>query len=49
MLYLPKIQTAEEAALCNEILGALERHLGLPDGLIKVCTCSSSRLRRPSS
>jgi malate synthase len=35
-LYLPKIQTAEEAALWNDILGALEQHLGLPDGAIKV-------------
>jgi malate synthase len=36
VLYLPKIQTAEEAALWNEILSTLERHLGLPDGTIKV-------------
>jgi malate synthase len=36
VLYLPKIQTAEEAALWNEILTALEQHLGLPDGTIKV-------------
>ena len=35
MLYLPKIQTAEEAALWNDILGALETHLGLPTGAIK--------------
>jgi malate synthase len=35
-LYLPKIQTAEEAALWNDMLGALERHLGLPVGTIKV-------------
>jgi malate synthase len=35
-LYLPKIQTAEEAALWNDILSALERHLGLPVGTIKV-------------
>src|SRR5262245_6300003 len=35
-LYLPKIQTAEEAALWNDILSALELHLGLPDGTIKV-------------
>jgi malate synthase len=34
VLYLPKIQTAEEAALWNDILSALERHLGLPDGTI---------------
>ncbi len=36
VLYLPKIQTAEEAALWNDILDALERHLGLPRGAIKV-------------
>ena len=36
MLYLPKIQTAEEAALWNDILAALEQHLGLPVGTIKV-------------
>jgi malate synthase len=36
VLYLPKIQTAEEAALWNDILGALEQHLGLSDGAIKV-------------
>src|SRR2546422_462962 len=36
VLYLPKIQTAEEAALWNDILAALEQHLGLPDGVIKV-------------
>src|SRR5438067_1614138 len=35
VLYLPKIQTAEEAALWNDILSALERHLGLPDGAVK--------------
>src|SRR5215813_13696076 len=35
-LYLPKIQTAEEAALWSDILSALEQHLGLPDGAIKV-------------
>jgi malate synthase len=35
VLYLPKIQTAEEAALWNDILAALESHLGLPDGSIK--------------
>src|SRR5438093_3884979 len=35
-LYLPKIQTAEEAALWNDILSGLEQHLGLPDGTIKV-------------
>jgi malate synthase len=36
VLYLPKIQTAEEAALWNDILSALEKHLGLPDGTVKV-------------
>ena len=36
MLYLPKIQTAEEAALWNDILTALETHLGLPLGTIKI-------------
>jgi malate synthase len=36
VLYLPKIQTAEEAALWNDILSALEQHLGLPEGAIKV-------------
>jgi malate synthase len=36
VLYLPKIQTAEEAALWNDILSALERHIGLDAGLIKV-------------
>jgi malate synthase len=36
VLYLPKIQTAEEAALWNDMLTALERHLGLPAGRIKV-------------
>ena len=35
MLYLPKIQTAEEAALWNDILDALEGHLGLAAGAIK--------------
>jgi malate synthase len=35
-LYLPKIQTAEEAALWNDILSALERHLQLAVGTIKV-------------
>ena len=32
----PKIQTAEEAALWSDILSALERHVGLPAGAIKV-------------
>jgi malate synthase len=36
VLYLPKIQTAEEAALWNDILSALELHLGLEVGTIKV-------------
>ncbi len=36
VLYLPKIQTAEEAALWNEMLSALEDHIGLPEGTIKV-------------
>jgi malate synthase len=35
VLYLPKIQTAEEAALWNDVLAALEDHLGLPDGAVK--------------
>jgi malate synthase len=35
VLYLPKIQTAEEAALWNDVLAALEQHLGLPPGTIK--------------
>jgi malate synthase len=35
VLYLPKIQTAEEAALWNDLLAALEQHLGLPMGTIK--------------
>jgi len=35
VLYLPKIQTAEEAALWNDLLGALEEHLGLAIGTIK--------------
>lgn len=36
VLYLPKIQTAEEAALWNEMLSALEGHLGMDEGTIKV-------------
>ncbi|MEO7134016.1 MAG: malate synthase [Vicinamibacterales bacterium] len=36
VLYLPKIQTAEEAALWNDIVSALEQHLGLPAGTVKV-------------
>ena len=35
VLYLPKIQTAEEAALWNDILCLLEDHLGLPRGTVK--------------
>jgi len=35
VLYLPKIQTAGEAALWNEILKSLELHLGLAAGTIK--------------
>jgi malate synthase len=36
VLYLPKIQTAEEAALWNDMLTTLERHLDLAVGTIKV-------------
>ena len=36
VLYLPKIQTAEEAALWRQLLIALEKHIGLPVGTIKV-------------
>ena len=36
VLYLPKIQTAEEAALWNDLLDATETHLGLPQGAIRV-------------
>ena len=36
VLYLPKIQTAEEAVLWNELLSTLERFLQLPIGTIKV-------------
>jgi malate synthase len=35
VLYLPKIQTAEEAALWKDMLSALEIHLGLRAGTIK--------------
>jgi len=35
VVYLPKIQTAEEAALWNDMLTALEQHLGLAAGTIK--------------
>jgi malate synthase len=34
--YLPKVQTAEEAALWNAILSALEHEIGLPHGTLKV-------------
>ena len=36
VLYLPKIQTAEEAAIWNEMVTTLERFLQLSPGLIKV-------------
>ena len=36
VLYLPKIQTAEEAALWSDMISALEAHLGLEAGAIKV-------------
>jgi malate synthase len=36
VLYLPKIQTAEEAALWNDMLNALEDHLACERGIIKV-------------
>ena len=36
VLYLPKIQTAEEAGLWNRMLSTLEQHLALPIGTIKV-------------
>lgn len=35
VLYLPKIQTSEEAALWNDILSGVEACLGLEDGAIK--------------
>ena len=35
VLYLPKIQTAGEAALWNDLLSALESHLGLSTGTVK--------------
>jgi len=35
VLYVPKIQTAEEAALWNDMFVALELHLGVPVGTIK--------------
>ncbi len=36
VLYLPKIQTAEEAALWNDMLTVLEDYVALPNGTIKV-------------
>ncbi|MFN8179027.1 MAG: malate synthase [bacterium] len=36
VLYLPKIETAGEAALWNDLLSTLERHLGLESGTLKV-------------
>jgi len=36
VFYLPKIQTAEEAAYWNDLLSALEQHLGLAVGTTKV-------------
>jgi len=48
VLYLPKIQTAEEAALWNDLLAALEQHLGLPIARSRP-TSSSSTSRGPSS
>ena len=36
VLYLPKIQTAEEAALWNDMMNELESHIGLAVGSIKV-------------
>jgi malate synthase len=36
VLYLPKIQTAGEAAIWNEMMTALEKYLGLGVGTIKV-------------
>jgi len=35
VLYLPKIQTAEEAALWNDIMTSLEQQLGIATGTIK--------------
>jgi malate synthase len=35
VLYLPKIQTADEAALWHDLLSALESHLGLAPGTVK--------------
>jgi malate synthase len=35
VLYLPKIQTADEASFWNDMLTSLEWHLGIPEGEIK--------------
>lgn len=35
VLYLPKIQTAEEAALWNDMITTVEQHLDLPVGTVK--------------
>ncbi len=44
VLYLPKIQTAEEAALWHDILSALEHFLGIPGARSRpTCWSSSSR------
>src|SRR5690606_32207980 len=36
VLYLPKIQTSEEAALWSQMLDALEKQLGMNEGAVKV-------------
>ena len=36
VLYLPKIQTAGEAALWNDMITSLENHLGLAEGIVRV-------------
>jgi malate synthase len=48
VLYLPKIQTAEEACAVEPPPPTLEGHLGLP-GAPSRCTCSSSSSRRATS
>ena len=48
VLYLPKIQTAEEAALWNDLLTALEINLTCPPARSR-STCSSSRSKRASN
>jgi malate synthase len=35
VLYLPKVQTAEEAGLWNDLLSGIEQQLGLPDASVK--------------